>query len=84
MRRKQQKQLPMVVEVCLGEACRPMDSQKLVDALEALPENIRQKLDVRGMKCLGVCGRGPNVRVNGLILSDMTPERLIAVISANV
>ncbi|MDU4960665.1 MAG: NAD(P)H-dependent oxidoreductase subunit E [Sporomusaceae bacterium] len=74
----------LVVEICAGTSCYLLGSQDLIDALETLPQEKRAKIDLRGITCLKACGYGPNVRVKGVVLSNMTPERLLQVIDDNL
>jgi NADH:ubiquinone oxidoreductase subunit E len=61
-----------------------MGGQDLTDAVEALPADKRDRIDLRGVTCLKTCRKGPNVRINGVVLSEMTPERLLAIIEDNL
>ena len=74
----------LVIEICAGTACYLLGSQDLIDAVETLPPEKRAKIDLRGVSCLTSCGRGPNVRLNGVVLSNMTPERLLQIIEDNI
>lgn len=74
----------LVVEVCLGTACHLMGSLDIIDAVETLPADVRERIELRGVTCLMTCRKGANVRVNGLVLSEMTPERLLTVIEDNL
>jgi len=61
-----------VVKICLSEKCRARGSKGVLSALEnreGLPATI-EKTD----QCMGYCGMGPNVAVNGNILHHMRPD----------
>lgn len=73
----------LVVEICAGTSCYLLGSQDLIDAVETLPSEKRAKIDLRGVSCLAACGRGPNVRIKGVVLSNMTPERLLQILEDN-
>ena len=75
---------PLLIEICIGTSCHLMGSQDLADMLETLPPPMRQRIDLRGVTCLRNCRKGPNVRINGIILSEMTPERLQIIIEDNL
>ncbi len=70
----------LIIEVCLGTSCHLMGSQALLSAIEALPPERRVRIDLRGVTCLKSCRKGPTVRINGVVLAEMTPDRLLAVI----
>lgn len=71
---------PLTIEICMGTSCYMLGSQDLLTAIESLPQAMRQRLDVNEVPCFKACGKGPNVRVNGVVLSAMTPERLVGLI----
>lgn len=73
----------LTVEICLGTSCHRLGSQRLVDSLDQLTPEYRQLVAVRGVTCLRCCGKGPSIRLNGIVLSDMTAERLLAIIRDN-
>lgn len=74
----------LVIEICMGTACHLLGSQDIMDAVEALPADQRERIELRGATCLKTCRKGPNVRVNGVILSEMTPDRMLTVIADNL
>ena len=74
----------ILVEICAGTSCYLLGSQDLIDAVETLSADKRQNIDLRGVSCLCSCGKGPNVRVNGVVLRNMTPDRLLQVIHDNL
>ena len=78
---KECKQL--TVEICEGTSCHLLGAEDLFEALKRLPRAIQDAVHIQGVKCLKSCGKGPNVRINGLVLTDMTPEQLLRVIEDN-
>ena len=74
----------LLIEVCIGTSCHLLGSQDLIDAIEELPEIERNQVDLQGITCLKSCGKGPNVRVNGVVISNMTPDRLLEMIHDNI
>lgn len=68
------------LEICMGSACYLMGAQDLLEVIERLPEEKRKKIDVKGATCLKACGSGPNVKVDGELISNVTPEILSALI----
>ncbi len=70
----------LIIEICAGTSCYLLGSQDLITTLETLPPEKRSKIDLRGITCLKACGQGPNVRINGILLSNITPERLLQAI----
>lgn len=67
----------VTVEICMGTACHLMGMQELMDVLDLLPQDMRQNIEVKGITCLNSCGKGPNIRLNGNLLTDVTPDSLL-------
>ena len=65
-------------------ACHLMGNQDLMTAIESLPHDIRVQIDVKGKTCLKNCGKGPNVKINDLVVAGVTPDQLLAIIEANL
>jgi NADH:ubiquinone oxidoreductase subunit E len=66
----------LTVELCMGTACHLMGTQDLMDALDSLPAEMRLQIEVKGITCYKNCGKGPNVKINGELLNNATPEKL--------
>jgi len=66
----------LTVEICMGTSCHLMGAQELMDVLEALPADQRQQIEIKGITCFKKCGKGPNIRINGEMLDNATPDRL--------
>ena len=72
------------IEICMGTSCHLLGAQDLLEVIEALPPEKKDKIELLGANCLSSCGKGPNIRLNGLVLSNMTPERLQQIIEDNL
>ena len=68
------------VEICQGTSCHLLGCRELVEAVNALPANRRNQIDLCMVDCLKSCRKGPNVRINGMIFSGMTPDSLLAML----
>lgn len=66
----------VVVEVCLGTSCHLLGAQDLMTYLERTPKEWKEWLEVRGSTCLHNCGKGPNVKINDVVYTGMTPDHL--------
>lgn len=75
-----EKKKELIVENCIGTSCHLLGAEDLLDAVKRLPPEIQNKTDICAVTCLQHCGKGPNVRINGQVLTKMTPERLLQVI----
>ena len=72
---------PLTVEICVGTGCCLLGSQDLLDAIETLPENKRKQIDLNEASCLKGCRKGPSVRIDENVLSDMTPDKLLEILN---
>jgi NADH:ubiquinone oxidoreductase subunit E len=70
----------IIIESCMGTACHILGGEDLLETIKRLPKEILNQTKVRAVTCLQHCGKGPNVRINGQILTNMTPEGLLQVI----
>lgn len=71
---------PVEIELCAGTACHLMGSQELMTVVNALRKIHDNKLQVKLTHCLGACGQGPNARINGVLYSKLTEEKLKAIV----
>ena len=70
----------ILVEVCVGTSCHLLGAQDLFQTLENLPIEKQELLQVQGVTCLKSCGRGPNVRIQQQVYTNITPDRLLEII----
>lgn len=68
------------IEICMGSACYLLGAQDLLEVIESLPPAKKAQIDLRGATCLKACGTGPNIKVDGVLLSNVTPEKLLEII----
>lgn len=71
----------LVIEICVGSACYLLGAQDLLEMIENLPPETKEKIDLRGASCLKACGKGPNIKVNGELISNVTPQKLMDIIN---
>ena len=69
------------LEICRGTGCCLMGSQNLLDAIEALPDEARRRIEISEPPCLKNCRNGPSVRIDGDLLSGMTPDSLLEIVA---
>ncbi len=72
---------PVEVELCAGTACHLMGSQDLMTLVNNLRETHGNRLQIKLTHCLGDCGHGPNARINGVLYSKLTEEKLEAILT---
>ena len=64
----------------MGSACYLLGAQDLLEAIEGLPPEKKDRIDLKGATCLKACGTGPNIKIDGVLLSSVTPEKLLEII----
>ncbi|MBT1248280.1 NAD(P)H-dependent oxidoreductase subunit E [Thermosipho sp. 1244] len=69
----------MKIEVCVGTTCHLMGSSTLIEALNDLPKDIKESLDLKYNLCFNTCYgkmKPPIVKIDNEFYQDMTPEKL--------
>ena len=71
------------VEICVGTTCFILGASELQDLERYLPEELRERVEVTGAACLGMCkddnyGQAPFVRVGRQIVSNASVATVIA------
>lgn len=63
------------IEVCIGSACHIKGSYQVIEMMKERiqSEGMDSKIRLKSSFCLGKCGEGVSVRVDGDIIS-LTPE----------
>ncbi|OJF76444.1 MAG: hypothetical protein BKP49_07035 [Treponema sp. CETP13] len=70
------------VSICTGTACYVMGASELLLLEEKLPTDLKDKVEIEGVMCLGKCknasnGKSPFVLVDKELVSDATIETVI-------
>lgn len=69
------------VEICLGTTCHLMGAASLQTLQDDLPLLLRNKVDVTGKRCLGLCSsnhtKAPYVLVNNEVLDEASLPKII-------
>ncbi len=68
------------LEICQGTSCHLLGSQELLEVVETLPAPRRETIDLCKVDCLKSCRQGPNVRVDGVLVSGLTADRLLGLL----
>ncbi len=68
---------PASVGVCHGSSCSMAFCE---DVLEAGHEHAARSVPVRRCGCLGHCDEGPNVVYDGVVYTDMDPNKMCALL----
>lgn len=70
------------VQICTGTACFVMGASEIMLLEEKLPPDLKDKVEIEGMTCMGKCknpesGKAPFVKINDEVVSQAS---LVAVI----
>ncbi len=68
----------MTITVCMGSSCFSRGNALNAETVQNLIEknNIQNKVELRGCLCEGQCKKGPNVRINNTLYSNVSPDSL--------
>lgn len=70
------------VVMCMGSACFARGNNENLMLLEQLEEfeEVNTKIEIMGERCENKCEKGPHVKVNGKLYSEVTKEKLQEII----
>lgn len=74
---------PITVTICAGTTCAVMGGSHLLMLEEDLPEHLRNRVEVKGARCLELCDgnrsdEAPYVKINGELMVEATLPRILA------
>lgn len=77
------------VKICTGTLCYVMGGAELQLLTEYLPENIAQRVEIRGSTCLDYCnqperGKAPFVMVGDELITQATIPKVVEAIRAKL
>lgn len=66
----------MVVEICVGSSCHIKGAYQVIDKLQEFvrQNNLEERVLLKACFCMGRCGAGVSVRVDGERVVFLTPE----------
>ncbi len=68
----------MTITVCMGSSCFSRGNATNAETVQMVVEKIgiQNNVEIRGCLCEGQCKKGPNVRINNTLYSNVSPESL--------
>lgn len=77
------------VSVCLGTLCFVMGGSAFEVMVDELPDDLKNRVIVKGMNCPGYCnsqenGRPPFVKINGKLMAEANVSKVIEFIRKEV
>ena len=81
-----EKPAPVVIEICDGANCQTKSADNLIKKIESFLKlkvgNTNRNFSLNKMSCVGRCVEGPVAKVNGVIYTQMTADKVIALIQS--
>lgn len=71
------------LKICVGTMCYVMGGAELRGIAEAIPDDIRELVDISFSPCLGRCshaGEPPYIELNGRVIARVSKSNLIQMI----
>jgi NADH:ubiquinone oxidoreductase subunit E len=70
------------VQICVGTACHIMGAADLITIEDLVAEPLRDRVEVKGVSCLGLCkdetyGKPPFVIIDGETLAEATLDKVL-------
>ena len=70
------------MQICLGSSCFSRGNKEVVLFIrEYLKKNhLDDKVIFKGARCMGRCSNGPNLKINGSIIEDVTISKIESIL----
>lgn len=74
--------MKVTVEFCMGSSCFYRGNKKSLELVKnyVKEKGLEDKIDLRGQVCLGLCSKGPNVRIADTMYNQVAPNCVIDLI----
>ncbi|MDA3846367.1 MAG: (2Fe-2S) ferredoxin domain-containing protein [Vallitaleaceae bacterium] len=65
-----------MIEICIGSACHLKGSYLVINRFKALLEehHLTEKVELKSSFCLGTCGEGVSIRLDGADIYSITAD----------
>ncbi len=74
----------LTVEICDGANCQTKNTDRIIEDVERFftikTDYFNHQIDLKKMSCVGRCLEGPVIKVNGIIHTRMTTDKIIGII----
>lgn len=70
------------VTICMGSSCFSRGNSRNLEAVRAwlAEKGLEAQVTLKGCRCGGKCGEGPNIWINDVCTSGVTPEGVPALL----
>lgn len=67
------------VTICMGSSCFSRGNNIIAETLERYlkSNNLENRVEMSGCLCENKCKEGPNIKINGELYSNVSPEAMI-------
>jgi len=67
-----------IITVCMGSSCFSRGNSANAEMIQLFikENNLQDRVKVVGCLCEGECKSGPNIKINGKLFTDVSPEGL--------
>ncbi|HBH49432.1 MAG TPA: electron transport complex protein RnfG [Bacteroidales bacterium] len=74
------------VKICLGSSCFSRGNQELVNAVQRYirEKQLEDKVAFSGDHCFCECQSGPNIRIAGKIINNVSTETIVEILDQNL
>ena len=75
------------LKICMGTMCYVMGGAELKDAIDSLPEPIKEHLNISFSPCLGCCNakqEPPFIELNGQVIAGVSKVNLLQIVKEEV
>ncbi len=71
------------ITICMGSSCFSRGNNHNLEAVRAwlAAHQKEAEVDLKGCRCGGFCGEGPNLWINDACISGVTPEAVPAILA---
>ncbi len=68
--------------ICMGSSCFARENRRNLHLIEEFLKNhsLTDSVRIEGSLCMGDCGRGPNLKVNGNLYHGVTEESVMQIL----
>jgi len=71
------------IKVCMGSSCYARGNESNLNILEKLikEKNLDAQVELYGTNCIANCGKGPNIKVDGVEYNGVDEEKINEILS---
>jgi len=74
-----------ILKICIGTPCHLMGAADLMESIEELDQNLRERIELKTSHCIdNCCDQAPVAEFNGKVYQDLNPEKLYKIITENI